>query len=141
MFGVMLCLLFSASAAPAEKKKAKAPEEKMAYDPPFDVTCFPPVVTKEKLVLRALHPLGYHGKTPTVNEVVLRIEDDGGGKRTVIVSNVNYAANGRGLRTGKELPAGTPMQAFVYRHCLRKLPGNVRALLAGREMDLMVRPR
>jgi hypothetical protein len=97
---ILLCLLLAF--AEATEKKKKAPEEKIAYDPSFTVTCFPPVITKEKIVLKALHPLGYYGKTPTVNEIILRIEIGTG--IAVVVSNINYAADDRGVRTSKDLP-------------------------------------
>ena len=140
---IVLCLPLAA-AAEAKGKKVKAQpqansasvtEEKIVYGPAFSVKCSPPSISKERIVLKATHPFGFFGRAPTVNEVILAVTNEGGVRTATVIANDNYEVNAKGVRTGAKLPT---VEAYVWRYCLRHLPENVRALIAGKEMDLLI---
>ena len=126
----------------AEKKKVvQTDEERVVTNPAVRTECLPPIITKERIVLRASHSLGYRGRGETFNEVVLVIEDAGGLKRARLVTNENYEVNKAGVRIGEKWRM---TEAYVWRYCLgrRGLPsGTVRELLAGREQELLLNPK
>lgn len=143
---ILLCLPLVAEAG-AKGKKAKAQpqansasatEEKPAYEPAVSVKCSPPSISKERIVLKATHPLGFFGRAPTVNEVVLAVTNENGRKTARVVENHNYEVNGKNVRIGEKWPV---TGAYVWRYCLRRLPNDVRTLLSGKEMDLLIRIR
>lgn len=138
---LILCLPLVVSAQAKKKVKVKAvarttaaTEEKIVYNPTFEYACPTPSITRGKVVLTASRFPGYDGKQRIAHEVVLEVISEGGRKKGVVISNENYAVNNAGKRVGEKWPV---KEAYLLK-CLRGFPEEVRTLIAGRELELLI---
>ncbi len=141
---LMLCLPLMVSAQVKKKAKVKAvarttaaTEEKIVYNPTFEYACPAPSITRGKVVLRASRFPGYDGKRRIAHEVVLEVVSEAGRKRGVVISNENYAVDNAGRRISEKWSV---KEAYLLK-CLRQFPEEVRVLIAGRELELLVAPQ